>query len=192
MKAKTVTNKEFTTIMFIVGMSFIAMLIVAALVIPSVTTDLTISKVTVVQTYIFFGMLLVWLTSSMAVVFVGAMYGGIAFGKEDSQSLLPVNNLLLSDGTCLNHILVKQQNLSEEQIDTLRDLHERRIALFRILQSAITAADSSSMCDEINRRSHAQMKEIEFHMQTAWGFDPNESRHTWSCMIPNPQLRKVT
>ena len=77
------------------------------------------------------------------------------------------DDLVLHDGvSVLRMDLVIQQGLTLEDIEELKRLHIEK--------------------DEIFRRAHAEMKEHEFKMQRAWGFEPDETMHTWRMSIPNP------
>ncbi|MFY0656265.1 MAG: hypothetical protein JXR12_05885 [Neptunomonas phycophila] len=74
----------------------------------------------------------------------------------------------------LNQRLVDQQNLSQQDVDALNDLHSMRENLFDNLKT-LNVNEIIARADEINNL----IEEIEFLMQDYWKFGRDAKRHTW-------------
>ncbi len=70
-------------------------------------------------------------------------------------------------GDVLNHRLIVEKDLSKDEVLKLVYLHNKK--------------------DEIMRKAHDKIKEIEFQMQDVWGFERDESKHTHRFNIPYPE-----
>ena len=75
-------------------------------------------------------------------------------------------SLLLHNGALLNPHQVIKQGLSAEQIRRIKMLHREK--------------------DAVMREAHLRVKQIEFEMQDAWGWDRDETKHTHRFQIPYP------
>lgn len=79
-----------------------------------------------------------------------------------------------SDGdfiTCLNYILVKKQNLSEDDIELLKLTHIIRALIFK----AMKLTDNAS---ELKRQASI-FESLEFLQQELWKFEKNKNHHCW-------------
>lgn len=82
----------------------------------------------------------------------------------------------------LSSHLIKQQNRTEEDIDNIVDLHNE-------LHKAFDHMEAVDLEDE-GAQKHLQdcaivVKEIEFRLQEAWGFERNEDCHSWWFQVPH-------
>ncbi len=84
------------------------------------------------------------------------------------MSEFTLDELMLNDGSLLNPLMVKEQQLTQKQVNELKELHRQK--------------------DIIMRDAHEAVKQIEFEMQKVWGFDQDETRHTHRFRIPCPEI----
>lgn len=77
----------------------------------------------------------------------------------------------------LNPYLVAKQGLNRVDIARLIVLHAWKDWIF---QRAENGGDVQKLLKELQR--------IEFAMQAVWGFERDESKHTWKYLMPNTPL----
>lgn len=82
----------------------------------------------------------------------------------------------------LNPKLVEKQELTEENIQAIIDLHNRRLHLFHHLKKLDpeTAEGRTEL-----REAAKTLEEIEYDMQTEWNFPQSRSHHSWWYEIPH-------
>ena len=78
----------------------------------------------------------------------------------------------------LNPQLVKQQGLSQQDVDGILDLHEERLELFEKFEFAPILPKSYV------QEMVLELEDLEFIMQASWGFKQDRSKHTWWCEVP--------
>ena len=79
----------------------------------------------------------------------------------------------------LNSALVKQQGLSQEDVNVILDLHEERIELFEKFEFV------DILPTHYIHQMVLELEEIEYLMQSAWGFKQDKDKHTWWNKVPN-------
>lgn len=78
---------------------------------------------------------------------------------------------MLPNGSWINPELVKAQGIDDARLKRLIWLHFQK--------------------DEVMRKAHDAVREIENEMQEVWGFEPDESKHTHRFLIPYPEERFI-
>lgn len=86
--------------------------------------------------------------------------------------------------TRLNEALVKRQGLSDVQVLRIQDLHGERRALFNEMKLKDRA--DRSLADDAKA-----LRQIEFSLQEAWGFDQDENFHSWWFQAPHCRCPKL-
>lgn len=82
----------------------------------------------------------------------------------------------------LNPKLVEKQQLTEENIQTIIDLHNERLHMFHHLKKV----DPNTEEGRAELREAAKtLEELEYGMQEAWGFPRSRDHHTWWYEIPH-------
>lgn len=96
--------------------------------------------------------------------------------------------------TFLNQNLVKKQGLSEEDIGYIESLHHKKANLFDEIKFEHETAKPYQFEFWV-----AQLRNLEFRMQDAWGFDIDDRYHEWykiphcTCpMMDNEDYRGTT
>jgi len=86
---------------------------------------------------------------------------------------------LIDDDIILNEYLVKQQNLTQKDVNLIFDLHRERKELFEKFQFA-------PILPKLYIRSMVlELEELEFLLQTAWKVKQDKNMHTWWNKVPH-------
>ena len=81
----------------------------------------------------------------------------------------------------LNVDLVFKQNVTSERVNRLHLLHDLKYVVFRLAKKG---ADPD--------RCLMRLRQIEFEMQEAWGWEQDATKHTWKYLMPNTPLDIVS
>jgi hypothetical protein len=90
----------------------------------------------------------------------------------------------------LNASLVIRQGLDQERVDTILDLHEEKIGVFKMMEDTDDAHQLQGYAKVVT--------DIEFRLQEAWGFPKDKTFHDWfvvpgcTCPILDNYDRKGT
>ena len=84
-----------------------------------------------------------------------------------------MNLRFICDGkrVSLNSALVKRQGLSQDQVNLIKKIHQRRAKMIR----AGERFDNREALRELAQK----LEQIELELQEAWGFEPNKYRIHW-------------
>lgn len=80
----------------------------------------------------------------------------------------------------LNPYMVKQQGLSKDDINKIVELHETLHAIFNQMETLDPEKDQVAL-----KACGAQIEELEFQLQDAWGWKQNADLHTWWFKSPH-------
>ena len=82
----------------------------------------------------------------------------------------------------LNERLAIRQGVTDEQLETLKELHALKLALFERMNTTVDHAEL--------KRGAACLEDIEFGMQRAWNFPEDRGMHEWY-LIPGCTCPKL-
>ncbi len=77
----------------------------------------------------------------------------------------------------LNPLLIKRQNRTDEDIENIVELHGE-------LHKAFDEMEAETETERLQNLAIV-VKEIEFRLQEAWGFDRNTDWHSWWFQVPH-------
>lgn len=87
--------------------------------------------------------------------------------------------------SCLNSNLIKKQDLNEDQIDKIADLHA-------FLEETMNKMDALKDGDVIELRElRDEVERLEFALQDAWGFPQDKNFHSWWYRVPHCRCPKL-
>lgn len=81
----------------------------------------------------------------------------------------------------LNVDLIFKQNVTPERVYRLHLLHDLKDGLFRLAKKGANPD-----------RCLMRLRQIEFEMQEAWGWEQDATKHTWKYLMPNTPLAIVS
>jgi len=84
---------------------------------------------------------------------------------------------LIGGREALNPHLIKQQNRTEVEVLKIVELHAR-------LHRAFDEMEAETETERLQKLA-ALVKELEFHLQEAWGFERNADWHSWWFQVPH-------
>lgn len=79
----------------------------------------------------------------------------------------------------LNPTLVEKQNLTQTDVNVILDLHEERLELFEKFEFVPILPLS------FVKTMVLDLEEIEFLLQSAWGFKADRDKHSWWYKVPH-------
>lgn len=79
----------------------------------------------------------------------------------------------------LNPFLIERQGRTEEDIDKIVGLHQELHEVFDEME-----AESPENTERLGNLALV-VKQLEFELQEAWGFDKNENYHSWWFQVPH-------
>lgn len=82
----------------------------------------------------------------------------------------------------LNSNLIEKQKISDKTIETLKELHVKKLEVFEEMKA--------SSDKRILRQLAKKVTILEFLLQKHWKFDLNENYHYW-CQVPHCQCPKM-
>lgn len=82
----------------------------------------------------------------------------------------------------LNPKLAEKQGLTDDDVETIIDLHNDRLHLFHHLKKV--DPETAEGRAEV-REAVTTLEALEYDLQTAWGFPQSRSHHTWWYDLPH-------
>ena len=84
--------------------------------------------------------------------------------------------------TFLNERLVEQQELNEDDVRLIKEIHEERENVFVLME----ACDPDTEAGRAMLSGYAsEVERIEFRLQAAWKFEQNKLYHSWWYRVPH-------
>jgi len=90
--------------------------------------------------------------------------------------------------TILNEHLIKQQDLNEDDIAELEELHDTRARMFDKMAALDPKNDEDK--DTLILYSHL-LESLEYNMQRLWKFEQDSDMHSWWFRVPHCRCPKM-